>query len=41
MTESSNFGALIGQSQQLMHTFDLPYGAALAKSLSGPTRQSN
>lgn len=41
MIESNNFGAPIGQSQQLMYTVDLPYGAAIAKLLSGRPRQSN
>jgi hypothetical protein len=39
--ESDNFGAAVGQSQQLMLTFDVPRGAALAKSLSGLLCQSN
>jgi len=37
----SKFGASVGQLQQLMQNFDFPRGAALAKSLSGLTRQSN
>lgn len=41
ISRSCNFGAPIGQSQQLMHTVDLLRGAALAKSLSGGPRQSN
>jgi hypothetical protein len=41
MTESSNFGAPIGQSQQLMYIVDLTCGAASAKLLSGGPRQSN
>ena len=41
MPENNNFGAAVGQSQQLMQTFDVPRGAALAKSLSGIARQSN
>ena len=36
-----NAGAAIGQWQQVMHNFDLPRGAAIAKSLWGCRRQSN
>lgn len=41
MCQSKNFGAPIGQSQQLMFTVDPPCGAAIAKLLSGGPRQSN
>lgn len=41
MIVCNNFGAVVGQSQQLMQTFDFPRGAARAKSLSGLTCQSN
>lgn len=37
----NNFGGPIGQSQQLMFTFGLPYGAGGAKLLPGGPRQSN
>ncbi len=40
MSKSSDFGAPIGRSQQLMQTFDLLCGVALAKLLSGGPRQS-
>jgi hypothetical protein len=41
MRRSKNFGAPVGQSQQLVHSFVLPCGATLAKSLLCLTRQSN
>jgi len=39
--ECNNFGAAVGQSQQLMQTFGISRGTALTKLLSGLTRQSN
>jgi hypothetical protein len=41
MRQSNNFGAPIGQSQQLVHTFVFPCGVTLAKSLLWLTRQIN
>ena len=40
LVESDNSGAAVGQSQQFMQAFDTRRGAAIAKSLSGLTRQS-
>jgi hypothetical protein len=41
MVRRNNFGAPASQSQQLTQAFDFPRGVAIAKSLSGLTRQSN
>lgn len=40
-TERKNFGAEVGQPQQLVQTTGRHRGAAAAKSLSGLARQSN
>ncbi len=41
MAVSSSFAALVGQSQHLLRSFDLLYGADSAKSLSDLARQSS